>query len=137
MNCVYIGLMTEVYIGKQIIIEINKKNYRRIEMGSGDWWSEPPDNVTNAVPVEFPIALEAWGTITHFGVFSKPKNLSGSEDLICCGKISEPKFVSKLDQPEFEIGSISITLEAIGFYDGKYKRRSQNDAESSRGSNRN
>jgi len=109
MNYLYIGLLKSNTLG---LIEILREgtNYRRIEMGPGDWFffnEDKKDFITNAVKVEFPNAAISWGLITYFGIFDSL--LDGN--FLEIGTINEPTVTYKGDKTEFEIGKLKISLK--------------------------
>lgn len=110
MKYLYIGLLRNSELGL-IEVEQENTNYRRVELGPGDWFfldEDKKDIITNAVKVEFPESTNRWGIITHFGIFdSLYKGV-----LLTIGTLNNMKNIEdSFYDIRFEAGSINIPIE--------------------------
>jgi len=112
MNYIYIGLLRGLLAGIPTfgLVEVQREstNYHRIEMGPGDLFVNG-DMATNIDAIQFPIALNSWGTITHFGIFDSLHD----GNILATGKLTERVSVSEGIQIWFEPNRMNIELSAL------------------------
>lgn len=111
---VYIGLLQQSSNGELVEIptEIDgvATNYKRVEMGPLDWYTDDGEIVKNAVDIEFPEPQTDWGTVKYFGLYDSLTggNLIESNKLDeCCVNIKRQNLI------RFEIGRLSTPLELL------------------------
>ena len=106
----YIGLYKSSPARSGGGIEVTGGGYQRIAVaaGSTNWeYSPTSPGVRNRKKIQFANPTAAWGTITHFGVFSA----ATGDNMLLFGQLSSPITVNNGDGAvKFDPNSISITL---------------------------
>lgn len=123
LDYLYIGLLKNSRLG---LVEISQEgtNYRRIEMGPEDWHFQV-DHILNIETIQFNMALKTWGLVTHFGVFDS----LDKGNILAVGQLEFSIIVVKNDQPQFEIGTLSIMIEALELEIKKTKKTKEDSLE--------
>lgn len=113
LNYLYIGLLRDTELGVNEVPQ-EGTNYRRIEVGPGDLELIEDDYATNAVEIEFPNVIGAWGLIGHFGIFDSLDN----KIPLAIGELDNPTYIYEGCVVKFDTGKMQIPLDELGIYDG-------------------
>ena len=81
--------------------------YARVTMPKATSWTDGGSTFTNALLVQFPQCTGGTNTITHFAICT----LAIAGQILQSGALNSPLAISNGIQPQFSIGSISITLD--------------------------
>ena len=81
--------------------------YARVTMPKAPSWTDGGSTFTNALLVQFPQCTGGTNTITHFAICT----LASAGQILQSGALNSPLAISNGIQPQFSIGSISITLD--------------------------
>ena len=87
--------------------EATYTSYARVTMAKATSWTDGGSTFTNANLVQFPQCTGGTNTITHFAICT----LSTAGQILQSGALSSPLAISNGIQPQFSIGSISISLD--------------------------
>lgn len=92
--------------GTAITNETAYSNYARQTLVKATAWTDGGSSFTNAALIQFPQCGVTGATLTHVAVVTTS---SGAGQIIYSGQLNSPLAVSNLIQPQFAIGSITIT----------------------------
>lgn len=81
--------------------------YARVTMDKATSWTDGGSTFTNANLVQFPQCTGGTNTITHFAICTA----STAGQILQSGALSSPLAISNGIQPQFSVGSISISLD--------------------------
>jgi len=103
----YIALYTHPPTASGGGVEVREKEYSRQKI---TFTPARGGSCRNDIGVLFPVPHSTWGTIVSFGIMDAPSN----GNLLFFGPINKPVVVCVGCPPLFSIGSIELTLGAIG-----------------------
>lgn len=88
-----------------LVNEINKLGYARVNITTNGGFSAPSNGGGgNAQDMEFPTALENWGTVTHFGIMDAATN----GNMLIYGALDNPREVLTGDAVRFRAGDMTV-----------------------------
>ncbi len=101
---VYVALYTSDPTDADTGTEVSGGSYARQPVT----FSAPTDGATeNTGQIEFPVATESWGTITHVGI----RDASTGGNLLFYGQLAISKLISSGDQFVIKAGDLDISLQ--------------------------
>lgn len=110
-DVVYIGLFVEEPGDSASGLEVDSVDtgYARVAVqNDSDNWPNATSGVkVNGMPVEFPVALDSWGTIGWFGVFDEEED----GNLLVWGEIATDITPEAGNAPFFGAGALAITCD--------------------------
>ena len=101
---VYLGLHLSSPTDADTGLEVDRPSYTRIQV---DFDSPTGGSTSNMYEVNFPIATESWGTITHFGIYSAIT----SGNLLFWGTFSSPVLIDAGDTLRIPQSSIALSID--------------------------
>ena len=104
---VYISLHTADPTDTGMIGELSGNGYQRIQVPcTYDYWTRTNGVITNSTIISFPTATQAWGSITHFGLWDS--NLGGN--MLLSGQLNQAKVVNQADVISFPVSFLTVTF---------------------------
>ncbi|MFW6045353.1 MAG: phage tail fiber protein [Natronomonas sp.] len=90
--------------------EISAASYSRYEASPSDWSvsGSEPTTVTNDVDLEFGVAQENWGSISHVSIWD---GSGGSDNCLWKGSLTESKAVGENDEFVIRAGDATFDLD--------------------------
>lgn len=90
--------------------EFDAASYDRYEADPTEWdvSGSGPTVVTNTADLEFGVAAENWGTVSHVSVWDGPE---GTDNCLWNGAFDEPKAIDENDEFVIRSGDISFELD--------------------------
>lgn len=86
--------------------EIVELGYARIELGSTAWTSPVDGFISNVDAIEFGLAGEDWGTVSHLGLW----DAATGGNLLYSGEMAVPRVVSNGDIARFSPGLLTVQM---------------------------
>jgi len=109
----YVGLYLSNPNDAHTGMEVNGGGYKRVHATFA-----PPVNgsTSNDVVLEFPVATNSWGTITHVAILTADgipmgSGGTGPGQLLYYGQVSMPKIVDAGDQIRIPAGNLVVVLQ--------------------------
>ena len=87
--------------------EANYTGYARVAMAKASAWTDGGSTFTNATLLQFPQCTAGSNTITHFAVCT----LASGGEIVVSGQLNANLNISSGIQPQFAIGSLSVSSE--------------------------
>ncbi len=110
-DVMYMGLFTEVPTDGGGGIEVastGNNYYRAMVLNDSDNWPDAAGSVkSNGQIVQFPNALDPWGTIVAWALFDA---LEGG-NLVVYGELDMQRVINSGTAPYFEVGDLTITAD--------------------------
>lgn len=86
--------------------ETSYTNYARQTIVKATWWTDGGSSFTNSALIQFPQCGATGATLTHVAVVTTS---SGAWQILYSGALNASLAVANLIQPQFAIGSLTIT----------------------------
>jgi len=101
---VYLALYTTNPTKNDVGIEAKGGGYKRMPITFGAPTTTGKITVSNTNTVQFPLATEDWGNMSHFGI----RSAATGGDLLAFGAFPVPKLIQLDDEAKFAPGSITV-----------------------------
>ncbi|MDP5273556.1 phage tail fiber protein [Chengkuizengella axinellae] len=102
-STIYLALFTSDPTDAGTGIEVSQNGYERKEI---TFDSPSNGSTTSNTDVLYDVAIEAWGTITHIGIF----DANSGGNLLFHGALTATKTILENDQLKINTGDITVTL---------------------------
>jgi len=105
----YLGLATDVAEDGTVTGEPSGNNYARVEVTNNgtNWPAATAGSKASGAVFTFPEASGTWGTLDTFFISDDPT----AGNILAYGALSVEKTIGDGDQPKFNTGNITITLD--------------------------
>lgn len=84
--------------------EVNAAGYSRVETTANGDWTRTGDTFENAVDIEFDVAEENWGEVTHFSLWD---GSADTDNAIASSTLDASRTIEDGDQAVFRAGGLT------------------------------
>lgn len=103
---VYVGLHTADPTDSGEDNEVTASSYSRASTVAGSDWTINGGTFENNGEIQFPIAQENWGTVSHFTLWDGSPN-DGTNNALAVSSLDSSKEIREGDQPVFRDGVLT------------------------------